>query len=326
MVTPRDATSLYVGNTPSAAIPKPTVVDGDHVMLFAGGRENRAIVTPPTGFDPIFNAISASGSGNARCVAYLKHIPVAASEPATYDLEWDGAPFGIHFAVSLIGADLIDTIDVFATLPDLEGGANINSPGVVTTVDDCLLLFLGLMSRDGGFAAGSWAPTNATELEDPGTALNAGQKVGAALAWEMAGAAGATSAETWTVTAADFGNALGITVAISPPVLLADADADQTVSPGQLVVLNGSDSRNATSWTWSQVGGTPDVSDYLVPGTGADESDATFYAPEGPGTLTFQLEVGDGVDTDTDTCVVTLTEAAPSAPIEAKVRVGGVWV
>jgi hypothetical protein len=320
----RDASSLYA-NTAAVAIPKPAILDGDTVVLFACLRADRTIVTPPSGFAQEF-AVNSGGttSSHLQVVCYTKYVANASLEPTTYDLTWSAVPFGDHFAVTLSGRSQFDPIDVFATLVDSSADASVSSPDAITTGDGCDVLRLAAMTRDGGFASGTWAPTDATELEDPGTAVNSGRKIGAALAYESQASAGATGTEAWTVTAASFELAIGVTVAVTPPVLIADAGGDQSATPGELILLDGSNSLNATSWTWTQTLGTPDVSDFLVPGPNPEE--ARFYAPEGPGSLTFQLEVGDGVGTKTDTCVVTLGEAGLGAPLIPKVNDGGVWV
>jgi hypothetical protein len=320
-----DSTGLYVSGT-AAAVPKPAVANGEHVLVIATGRQSASITTPPADFSEIFHTTSGSGTGHIRAVGWIKHVTNAGSEPATYDVTWGASAFGDHFAVSFSGADVVDPINVFDAVIDAGADAAVSSPSVTTTVDACLLLRLASMSRDGGIASGSWSTTDATKVEDPGTAINANHKVGTALAHETAGDAGATGAEAWTVSAASFGIALGITLAIQAAVPTAAAGGDQNANPGQLVILDGSGSTNSTTWTWAQTLGTPDVSDYLIPGIGVDAPEASFYAPIGPTTLTFELEVGDGVTTDTDTMTVTVSGAAPGAPLIPKVNDGGVWV
>ena len=94
----------------------------------------------------------------------------------------------------------------------------------------------------------------------------------------------------------------------TPPV--ADAGLDQTVDPGDTVVLNGtgsSDAEGPITYLWSQVGGTGVT---LSGNTGATP---TFTAPA-TGPLTFQLQVTDAdgaIATDTVTIQITVDSTPP---------------
>ena len=87
----------------------------------------------------------------------------------------------------------------------------------------------------------------------------------------------------------------------------ANAGADQTVTGGSTVTLNGSgssDPRGRTlSYQWQQTGGSPNVAL-----TGANTAIATFTAPNDAATLTFQLTVNNGAGgTASDVTIVTVT-------------------
>ena len=97
----------------------------------------------------------------------------------------------------------------------------------------------------------------------------------------------------------------------------ANAGADQTVSEGASVTLDGSgsndlDSDDTLTYAWSQTAGSPDVTL-----TGATTAKPTFTAPSqlaANASLTFTLTVSDGLKSDTDTVTVTVTAGANDAP------------
>jgi hypothetical protein len=227
--TIHDSTSLF-GNAGTVTVTAPTMSNDDVLFIIATGRAARTPSAPAGGFTFLLDENSGSAANShARAAVWYKAITDAGSEPASYDVVWSSNPFGDHFAVSVSGADLGSPVNVFASLGDIDAGATVDSPTATTTVNECRVLRLGLMARDGGIAAGSWAPTDATEIEDPGSSLSSGFRIVGALAHETAAVAGATGTETWSVTAADFGNALGITIAVAPPGVAA-------VVPGEILV------------------------------------------------------------------------------------------
>ncbi len=94
----------------------------------------------------------------------------------------------------------------------------------------------------------------------------------------------------------------------TPPV--ADAGDDQTVTPGTTVTLDGSDSEDNDSitYSWAQDSGTS----VTLSNTTAESP--TFTAPAGPATLVFTLTVTDTASqSSTDT--VTVTVSAPNVPV-----------
>jgi hypothetical protein len=246
-----DSTSLF-GNAGTITVPAPAMSDGDILFIIATGRAARTPTAPTGGFTFLLDANSGSAANShARCAIWYKPIVDAGTEPASYDVVWSSNPFGDHFAVSVSGADLGSPINVFTSLGDIDADASVDSPDATTTVNECRLLRLGLMARDGGIVAGSWAPTDATELEDPGSSLSSGFRIVGALAHEEAAVAGAVGTETWSVTASDFGNALGITVAISPP-------GAAVAVPGEIVIEGVAGVPEGSSFTI-------DTSDLQVP-------------------------------------------------------------
>ena len=100
-----------------------------------------------------------------------------------------------------------------------------------------------------------------------------------------------------------------------PPA--ANAGPDQTVAEGAAVTLDGSgsndlDSGDTLTYSWSQTGGTPNVTL-----TGATAAKPTFTAPSqlaANASLTFTLTVSDGLKSHTDTVTITVTAGANDAP------------
>jgi MYXO-CTERM domain-containing protein len=91
---------------------------------------------------------------------------------------------------------------------------------------------------------------------------------------------------------------------------VADAGPDQTVAAGALVTLDASGSRDANpqdtlTFAWTQTSGP------TVALGGASTANPTFTAPDAAATLTFQVSVGDGMFSSTDTVDVQVT--APTA-------------
>jgi len=106
---------------------------------------------------------------------------------------------------------------------------------------------------------------------------------------------------------------------------LADAGADQTVSPGASVDLDGTGSSDPDgdplTYTWTQTDGTP------VTLNGSGTATPSFTAPSATGDLTFELEVcddGSPALCDTDSVSVHVTSSVPDGnDYAARVIVNG---
>ena len=106
-----------------------------------------------------------------------------------------------------------------------------------------------------------------------------------------------------------------ITIQAENDAPTANAGMNQTVDEGDTVSLSGSGSdpeNGALTYSWSQTGGTPNVTL-----TGATTQTPSFTAPEllANATLTFTLTVNDGTSNGTDTVDITITadNDAPTA-------------
>lgn len=92
--------------------------------------------------------------------------------------------------------------------------------------------------------------------------------------------------------------------------LVANAGPDFSVYGGQTGVLDGTDSLGATTYAWTQTAGP------AVTINNASSALANFTAPAvaAPTTLTFQLTVGDGTNTATDTVNALVLKAGVAPP------------
>ncbi len=90
----------------------------------------------------------------------------------------------------------------------------------------------------------------------------------------------------------------------------ANAGADQSASPGQVVTLAGAGGDPEVlplSYQWTQLSGTPVLSGSLLASGDVNSASLGFINPDSGGPLVFQLTVSDGVKSATDTVVVTIS-------------------
>ncbi len=174
---------------------------------------------------------------------------------------------------------------------------------VVSAGDTVVLNGTFSSDSDGTITAYQWTQTSGPAV----TLTNASTSV----ASFTAPAAPATLVFELEVTDNDAATGTdSITVRVNAPPT-ANAGADQTVAEASTVTLDGTGSSDSdgtiAAYQWTQSGGTP------VTITNSTTSIATFTAPAGPATLTFQLEVTDN-DGATDTATTTVTvNARPTA-------------
>ena len=104
-----------------------------------------------------------------------------------------------------------------------------------------------------------------------------------------------------------------VTVTVGPAntAPTANAGADQSVTAGASVTLDGSassdpDTGDTLTYSWAHTSGTPSVTL-----TGATTASPTFTAPSVSTSFVFTLTVSDGTASDTDTVTVTVTATGP---------------
>jgi len=309
----QDATSAVVTTSTNATAAKPTITDGSTVLFAVLSRGSNSVSTPPAGFTEILDAGGQTGStGSAlRAWVWRRHVAVASGEPANYTAVMGAAVNGAVMAVSLTGADATDPIQAASFLIDAVLNATVTCPDITATGAGICLRLVGMNTNDG---VASWATGDCTEVEDVGQAA-ATNRVGAAIGWETQGAAGATGVANWTVTlvggSVNYGASAGISIMVGGSLVTANAGANQTVDPGEVVTLDGTGSLGAiTSRSWDADPGNPfNVEPYW---TGETTATATFIAPKNPSpgswAFTFTHEVVGTENTDSDDIIVTVTE------------------
>ncbi|MHC1742389.1 MAG: PKD domain-containing protein [Syntrophobacteraceae bacterium] len=198
--------------------------------------------------------------------------------------------------------------------------ANAGADQTVTAGASVTLSGGGSSDPDDGIGSYVWTQTNGTSV----TLANAGTQTAAFTAPNVT----ASTVLTFQLTVRDRGNQAATdacTVTVRPAgssnqAPVANAGADQTVTAGSSVTLNGSGSTDPddgiASYAWTQTG-TP-----AVTLTNATAANATFSAPQvsSATVLTFQVRVTDRSGaSSSDTCTVRVnpptTPPAGGAPI-----------
>ncbi len=133
-------------------------------------------------------------------------------------------------------------------------------------------------------------------------------------------AAGATATDEFTIQSADSTEGtVTITVTGANDAPTADAGTDTTVAEGVSVPLDGTgsdpDAGTTLTYAWARKAGE---TNNVVTLTNANTASASFTAPDditADATLTFVLTVSDGMLSDTDEVVITVTGANAAATI-----------
>ena len=209
-----------------------------------------------------------------------------------------------------------DTVDVSIGSPNRAPVANAGPDQSVTAGATVVLSGSGT-DPDGDNVTLTWA--QAGDSAPRVTLSGTGTKGGVSF---TAPAVTATTVLTFGLTATDGSlegrDTMSVTVAPmttnTPPT--ANAGADQSVTSGTSVTLDGSgsadpDTGDTLTWSWAHTSGTP-----AVTLTGATTASPTFTAPAVTTStgLVFTLTVSDGTASATDTVTVTVTpNRAPTA-------------
>ncbi len=205
-----------------------------------------------------------------------------------------------------------DTVDITVEPPNAPPTADAGPDQSVTERSAVSLDGTGSTDTDGTIASYAWTQTAGASV----TLTNADT---AAPAFTAPGVDAAGETLTFELTVIDDdgdANTDPVDIVVNndpalttPPT--AVAGADQVVSAGDIVTLNGTFSSDGdgtiTAYDWNQTGGT------TIPLSNANTAVATFTAPATPETLTFELQVTDNdAATGTDTLTVRIN-APPSA-------------
>ena len=281
----------------------------DKILLYVDGEEKGSSdVNYTAGFDSTSSALNI-GWLNLNPFYYFGG---ALDEIALYDRALD--PVNDIQAHYNAGWNDGKGIDSSRPAPVADAGDDLSDVKEGTT----------MVTLDGSGSGIGYAGTTVTYLWEqmPGTAVLdfAGTTTNTATftAPDIA-AAGETLTFQLTVTASDGQSSsdtvdVGVVENILP---VADAGDPQTVTEGDPVTLDGTKSTpvGGISYLWVQTPGTPTV-------TLSDETAAqpTFTAPQvdaAGATLTFELTVTDGLQTDSDTVTVTVNNNPQSPTADA---------
>jgi hypothetical protein len=306
------ATPTAVTSSNTFVCPKPAgLADDDDWYIAVGGRGNVTVVTPPTGFDAITDATGFSGTSasNVRVHVYRKRITNAAGEPSDYSVVMSGNVFGMPFswAASGTAADLADAVEVALLSADTGSDSSVASPAVTPTVGGTLVYRLMFMNfPSAGAASGIITPNDATPAFTSPSIPAGTQRSSGGLAYEAGPAAGVSSGtEVWTVGGAEWGPAVGITIALAGPSIDADIGDDQTANPGDLVVVDANGTVGADTLDIQLISGTY-PSAHLISGPGT----VSFIANKDVGgahDLVFELTATAGASVGTDQMTVHVT-------------------
>ncbi len=277
--------------------------------------------------------VTLDGSGSSSGVTYAWIQVGGVNDVALSDPE---APKPTFTAPDLNGGN--DTLVFQLTVTD--GGGDTDTDRVIVDVDWNNADPIASAGPDQTVAPGALVTLNGADSTDPENSIESYQwaATSGTITPPLSNSSTATPSFTapatagWVIyelTVTDNGgvtdkDTVKITVQAEPedpnvpPV--SDAGADQTVTEGQTVTLNGSESTDSdgtiTSRVWAQTGGTPAVT--LMPNSGAIKP--TFTAPgvTAATVLTFSLTVtDDDGESDGDTVQITVNDDGIPAQNEA---------
>lgn len=312
------ATSVDGVSTATITIPAFEVGDtntgaGNYLLFKIGyGNSTNADITPPGGVTFLDKKVGTAGvwgsEAGPRCIA-------------AYGMEDDGTKGGTTLVFTNGGSGTGRVIRVVCerwTFDDTATGwaaAETEVAEDATSGTGFSLAFPsdpGATVGDGVSVTACWVPSTSnvsggissaiswpgaaitTALSDSGTSANGFKLRLNTYAGVATGPSSGTPTLTLTLGAAATG--VGILVRLRPTGVPLGADAGRNqdaVEPGTPITLDGSQSTGSiTGYTWTQTGGET----VTLSGSGAQR---TFEAPyvAGGSTLTFELEVTDGVDT-----------------------------
>ena len=197
-------------------VTKPSGVSNGDVLIGCLFKEDNQTVAVPTGFTSAITRSTSEGD-DGWCGICYKHITDASSEPSNYSWTWSGGePSGaIIYRVS--GVDTDDLTHATASGGDTSTEQDIDMVAITTTVDECLIIFVGGIWGFGlpSMTLGTYtAPTNWTKDFEWGNLSKNGIE-GCTGHRELA-SAGTSPAATWSYTGSGADFDLHCLVALSP--------------------------------------------------------------------------------------------------------------
>lgn len=196
-----------ISNTQS--VTRPSVSDGDVMLLVLVGAYGDADITAPAGWTEI-QAIDQESAFEPELRVYYK---VASSEPSTYSItiagQGGGNNFGTATVVAFTGANTGTPVDVSASQRNTSSSTSAQCPSVTTTQADTLLVAVYLTTNNG---ASTWTPPSGMTEQLDSRVTPDGHALG--IATETIAASGATGTRTATSTVSAA--SLGVSIALAP--------------------------------------------------------------------------------------------------------------
>lgn len=188
------------------AVPTGTV-DGDVMVAVVELSLSAQTVSTPSGW----TALDSANTGPT--VATFRKV--AASEPANYTFSWSGSAVVSGSIASYSGCNTSAPVNAHGALNRTVGSTTVTANSVTTSVDGCMVLFVGGINTNSAWTG----PTSYTQRAVPQNGASAA--VIAEFAQTSAGAVGSIAA-----TASVSGNSYGGLIALAPPA------SASTASPG----------------------------------------------------------------------------------------------
>lgn len=301
------------GGTITVATPSGVAV-GEHVLFVAGIRRSSSAPTNWTApaalaSTGLHNDAQSSGPHHHAWYLYVEDQATLDGLPADWTFETPSVTGDMAaIAVRVAGANPLGFLDALGSAAAMSAGStSVAIPAVTTTTSGTRVV--AVVAKSHGENNLTWtAPltavasafsTNATVQNRIGLLLGSYEEADPGDTGALAATTG--SSRAWASHSA----------ALAPTVLTADAGPDQTVTAGQLVELDGTDTVGATTWAWTQDPG--DDADVIFDAT--DEATARFTAPaptDGPMALHFTLDITGATPpgTASDDVTVTVNPAA----------------
>jgi hypothetical protein len=303
--TPTGAGNVTTANAPVAAaitVSKPSnTADGDALVAFVYFRNANGTLAPAAGW----TLLGPANTTFETFAAYIKPIPVAASESATdytFSVTGTGSQRCAGMIFRVTGANLSALLDASGSLAAYTGTASVVLPAVTASSAFTLLLGFAINNNNttgaaSTFTAAGGLTTVGSSTVDNGTTATSTIWVGS----QVLSAAGTTGTRTPTMSpaAANSGGFM-VTVAGIPAATSApDLGQPQKVNSMDTVTVTATIAGTVSAWTWTTDG----------PALSGSGNTRTFTAPttiDGTTvTVTAYATIG-GVDSPVGSVVITI--------------------